>query len=270
MKISQANLPLTSSGKPRINALGGGCTASGSGGGAWFSKHCSWQCRTCPVAMPSLHWQRRLIAEFGVLPSGSCANKNCCHRSSVYITLKKISTKQTHGFFVGNVFGTTKTPANHWVQVAFGAGAGQLGAVLHIQLQWQIHHCPPHHADLELSSIPALRLALQLFYNSKKIVQNEFPWKELFQWGSKLFGSPGKIWSPNHGCKWLKENLHPPPEVWRNENQVWPRVRFDLKSGDGEFSFDTVDSIWVLTKSHFAEFKMSALRFLKKKKNRYV
>jgi len=41
MKISQANLPSTSSGKPRINALGGGCTASGSGGGAWFSKHCS-------------------------------------------------------------------------------------------------------------------------------------------------------------------------------------------------------------------------------------
>ena len=35
----------------KINALGGGTTASGSGGSAWEPVlHCSWQCRTCPVA----------------------------------------------------------------------------------------------------------------------------------------------------------------------------------------------------------------------------
>ena len=187
MKISQANLPSTSTQEnPRNQRLGWRVHSIG----LWWrrlgtTKHCSLRTDVSrgnanpdgkpPLAVAAdrrvwcppkweLRKQKLLSPNFGI--------QNF---------LKKFFYETNTWFFSLETFlEQTKTPANHWVQVAFGAGAGRLGAVLHIQLQWQIHHCSPHHTDLELSSIPALRLALQIFYNSKKIVQNEFPWKELF------------------------------------------------------------------------------------------
>lgn len=159
--------------------MGGGCTASGSGGGAWEPVSTARCERTCPVALPSLHWQRRLIAEFGVLPSGSCANKTCCHPTSVYKTLKKNLYETNTWFFRWKRF-WNKQKLQPIIECKWPLVLGQDDSAQCCKSSFNDKYITaPHHADLELSSIPALRLALQMFTTQKKIIQYELPLQEL-------------------------------------------------------------------------------------------
>jgi len=172
--------------------------------------------RKCPVAMPtltaSLHWQRRLIAEFGVLPSGSCANKNCCHRSSVYKTLKKISTKQTHGFFRWKRF-WNKQKVQPIIECKWPLVLGQDDSAQCCTSSFNDKYITALPITLiltELHTCPQIGLAI-FFTTPRKLSKMNYPYRScLFIRQLSFFVSRKEDLEPKSWIqKWLKENLHP-------------------------------------------------------------